>query len=210
LPNHKSTDRAFEIPSHFTGASCPKQLAKSAASRHDIVALAFRAPTKDGRMDLPAEKVAQTLIELGFTHVVWLPDSTIGPWEHALESSGSLTLVRVCREGEAWAIAAGLHLGGQRPLVMIQNTGLFESGDAMRNVLFDLRLPLLALVGYRSFLIAGSADSARRFTEPILDAWGLDYVLIREPGELPLMAEHFRACRAAGRPGVTLVAEGRM
>ena len=79
----------------------------------------------------------------------------------------SLELVRVCREGEAWAIAAGLHLAGRRPLVMIQNTGLFESGDAMRNVLFDLRLPLSAIVGYRSFLIPNSTDSAKRFTEPV-------------------------------------------
>ena len=103
-------------------------------------------------MDIPAEQVRQTLIELGITHVVWLPDSAIGPWEQALDRPGTLELVRVCREGEAWAIAAGLHLAGMRPLVMIQNTGLFESGDAMRNVLFDLRLPLAAIVGYRSFL----------------------------------------------------------
>ena len=64
------------------------------------------------------------------------------------------------REGEAWAIAAGLQLGGKRPLVMIQNTGLFESGDALRNVLFDLRLPLVAVIGYRSALVPSSTDSA--------------------------------------------------
>jgi len=87
---------------------------------------------------------------------------------------------------------------------------LFESGDALRNVLFDLRLPLVALVGYRSYLVPNSADTARRFTEPILDAWGLDYVLISGSDELATMAEHFRACLAAARPGVVLVAEGRM
>lgn len=161
-------------------------------------------------MDFPAEQVADILAGLGITHVVWVPDSAIGPWEQALDRPGGLELVRVCREGEAWAIAAGLYLGGRCPLVMIQNTGLFESGDALRNVLFDLHLPLVALVGYRSYLVAGSADSARKFTEPILDAWGLDYILIRQPDELPQMAEHFRKCREAGRPGVVLLAEGRM
>ena len=161
-------------------------------------------------MDYPAEQVADLLVDLGITHVVWLPDSAIGPWEQALDRPGTLTLVRVCREGEAWAVAAGLHLGGRLPLVMIQNTGLFESGDALRNVLYDLGLPLLALVGYRSYLVQGSADSARRFTEPILDAWGLDHVLIAGADELPKMAAHFRACLAAGRPGVVLLAEGRM
>ena len=161
-------------------------------------------------MDYPAEQVADILIGLGITHVVWLPDSAIGLWECALDRPGTLELIRVCREGEAWAIAAGLYLGGRRPLVMIQNTGLFESGDAMRNVLFDLRLPLLAVVGYRSYLVPDSADSARRFTEPILDAWGLAYLLIRHSDELPRMADHLRACRDAGQPGIVLLGEGRI
>lgn len=161
-------------------------------------------------MDYPAEQVAELVIGLGITHVVWLPDSALGPWEHALDRPGTLELVRVCREGEAWAIAAGLHLGGRRPLVMIQNTGLFESGDAMRNVLFDLGLPLPAVIGYRSALIPGSTDSARRFTEPVLDAWGIEYVVVSHPDELPRMAEHLEQCRAAGKPGVVLLAEGPM
>jgi sulfopyruvate decarboxylase TPP-binding subunit len=149
------------------------------------------------------------LADLGITHVVWLPDSALGPWESAIVATPALRLVRVCREGEAWAVAAGLHLGGRRPLVVIQSTGLFESGDALRNVLFDLRLPLFAVVGYRSYLVENSADTARRFTEPVLRAWGLDYVLIDSPARAPRLAEHYRACQAAGKPGVVLVAEGR-
>src|ERR1700722_12702968 len=105
------------------------------------------------------------------SHVVALPDSTLGTWEDAIRASESSKLVRVCREGEAWAIAAGLYLGGRQPLVMIQTTGLFESGDALRNVLFDLHLPLYALIGYRSYLIPNSPDSARKFAEPILKTW---------------------------------------
>ncbi len=161
-------------------------------------------------MELPAEKVVETFVELGLTHVVWLPDSALGLWEEALEQAAGLELVRVCREGEAWAIAAGLHLGGRRPLVVIQNTGLFESGDAMRNALFDLKLPLLAVIGYRSYLVEGSPDSAKKFTEPILQAWGLDYVIVKRPDDLPAMAEHFRRALDEGRPAVALVAEGRM
>lgn len=160
-------------------------------------------------MILPAAKVVATLEGLGITHVVWLPDSAIGPWEPALLASQQLTLVRVCREGEAWTIAAGLHLGGKRPLVVIQNTGLFESGDALRNVLFDLRLPVFALVGYRNYLVPGSPDTAKQFTEPVLRAWDIEYVLIDSPAALPRLAEHYRACQDAGRPGVALIAEGK-
>ena len=158
---------------------------------------------------LTGPQISETLAELGVTHVVWLPDSVLGGWEAALSQSRELKLVRVCREGEAWTLAAGLHLGGRRPLVVIQNTGLFESGDALRNVLFDLCLPLYAIVGYRSYLVENSPDTARRFTEPVLKAWGLDYLLIDREGQAPELAEHYRACQAAGRPGVALLAEGR-
>ena len=155
------------------------------------------------------DKVVATLESLGVTHVVWLPDSVLGPWETALEQS-SIRLVRVCREGEAWVIAAGLHLGGARPLVMIQCTGLFESGDALLNVLFDLGLPIFAVIGYRSSLVPNSSDTARRFTEPMLDTWGVEYRLLKSDDDLPLLAEHYQRRQKAQQPGVVLIAEGRM
>ena len=147
---------------------------------------------------------------LGITHVVWLPDSTLGVWEAAIAAAGSPQLVRVCREGEAWAIAAGLHLGGARPLVVIQCTGLFESGDSLRNAIHDYGIPLFALIGYRSYLLDQSTDTAKTFTEPMLKAFDLPYRLIRTAEDLPLLAEHYTACRKEGRAGVVLVAEGRM
>lgn len=154
-------------------------------------------------------EAAAACITLGVSHVVWVPDSTLGEWEAALVASPGLQLVRVCREGEAWALAAGLYIGGRQPLVVMQSTGLFESGDALRNVLFDLALPLWAVIGYRSYLVAGSTDTARRYTEPILAAWGLEWLLIDAPGGGEHMVKHLKAARAAQRAGVVLLAEGK-
>src|SRR4051812_2677987 len=114
----------------------------------------------------------------GFTHVVWIPDSALGPWEAALVSSPDLKLVRPCREGEAIGVAAGLLLGGARPVVVIQCTGLFEAGDALRNVVHDLALPLKLIVGvrsYRAYAAGQSKDNCPAFTEPILKAWQVPY-----------------------------------
>lgn len=158
---------------------------------------------------LAGPQIVTILAELGITHVVWIPDSVIGQWESALDSSSALKLLRVSREGEAWGLAAGLYLGGQRPLVVMQNTGFFESCDAMRNVLFDLKLPLFAVVGYRGYLVPGSTDTARHFTEPVLNAWGMDWVLIDAAEKIHLLADHYQACQMAGRPGIVVVAEGR-
>jgi sulfopyruvate decarboxylase TPP-binding subunit len=140
-----------------------------------------------------------------------VPDSTIGQWDDALAATSAIRLVRACREGEAWEIAAGLHLGGARPLVLIQCTGLFESGDALRNVVHDWKLPIYAIIGYRSYLSQETlpGDTCLVFTEPILDAWKLDYRLIKTPTQLAEIGEHYRRCRDAGTAGVALVAEGK-
>jgi hypothetical protein len=154
------------------------------------------------------EEIEATLAEIGFTHVVWVPDSTFGPWETALVASSRVMLVRVCREGEAWPLAAGLLLGGQSPLVVMQTTGLYESGDALRNVLFDMRLPILSLIGVRNWLTAGSRDTAKTFAEPIVRAWGLDCDWLLTPDDKPKLAAHYRRCRLAKCAGTVLLAEG--
>jgi sulfopyruvate decarboxylase subunit alpha len=156
------------------------------------------------------EQIVSELRRMAITHVVWLPDSTLGVWEAALTAAKSPQLIRVCREGEAWSVAAGLHLGGARPLVMIQCTGLFESGDSLRCAIHDYGLPLFAIVGYRSYLLPQSIDSAKTFTEPNLQSWKLDYRLLDAPEKLPLPHDHYQACRNAEKPGVVLIAEGRM
>ena len=157
------------------------------------------------------EEIASLLERLGVTHVVTVPDSTIGPWQSELERRGTIRVVRVCREGETWQVAAGLHLGGAVPLVLIQCTGLFESGDAIRNALHDWKLPILSMIGYRSYLNQDNlpGDTCLVFTEPTLDAWRIPYRLITRRDQMP------RSRRTTARrafpvlPASVVIAEGR-
>jgi sulfopyruvate decarboxylase TPP-binding subunit len=157
------------------------------------------------------EQIASLLAELGVSHVVTVPDSTIGPWQEGIERLGRTRVVRVCREGEAWQVAAGLELGGKAPVVMIQCTGLFESGDALRNALHDWKLPLFSIIGYRSYLNQDTlpGDTCLVFTEPVLDAWRIDYRLITTPSQFGAIGEHYRACRTAAKPGAIVIGEGK-
>ena len=156
------------------------------------------------------EEIVEVFTGLGLTHVVWIPDTTLGQWDEALRTAEGLQLIQVCREGEAWATAAGLYLGGARPIVCTQCTGLFESGDALRNVAHDYQLPVFGLIGYRSYLNATSlpGDTCLKFTEPILNAWALDTVFIDSPDKKPLLTDHYRACQEKQVPGIALMAEG--
>jgi sulfopyruvate decarboxylase TPP-binding subunit len=158
-----------------------------------------------------ATQIADLFATLGVTHAVTVPDSTIGQWQEAIEQRGRTRLVRVCREGEAWGVAAGLYWGGATPVVLIQCTGLFESGDAIRNVLHDWKLPIFSFIGYRSYLNQETlpGDTCLVFTEPTLEAWRIDYRLITKPEQLGEIAAHYERCRAAGTPGAALIAEGK-
>ena len=157
------------------------------------------------------QQVVDVLSGMGISHVVLLPDSTLGEWEEALFATPKLRVVRVCREGEAWGVAAGLYLGGASPVGKIQCTGLFESGDALRNTLYDYQLPLFAIIGYRSYLNreALPGDTCPVFTEPVLKAWDVDYRLVDDPSKIDLIPQHYRTCRAAGKAGAVLIGEGK-
>ena len=123
--------------------------------------------------------IVEELKKNNFTHVVWLPDSETNFMYQLLPNEAALDLVPVCREGETMAIAAGLWVGGKKPVVLIQNTGIFESGDSIRGLGLDVNQPLVMLVGYRGWARHGvTNDSAARYIEHILHAWGINYFLI--------------------------------
>ena len=61
-------------------------------------------------ISVSADAILHEMLGLGITHVVTVPDSTIGQWDGAIEKTRGVRMVRVCREGEAWAVAAGLQL----------------------------------------------------------------------------------------------------
>lgn len=155
---------------------------------------------------LSPRSLVQELVRNGFTHVVWLPDSETGFLYQELLQEKRLSLVPICREGEAVAIAAGLWVGGARPVVVIQNTGLIESGDSLRGLGIDVRLPLVMLIGYRGWTRHGvTTDSAARLTEPTLHAWGVDYYLIESDFDLPRISLAREQAERDSRPVAVLV-----
>lgn len=154
--------------------------------------------------------VVAALQDCGVTHVVWIPDSDIGRWEPALLAANGLELIRVCREGEAVALAAGLQLGGKHPIVLIQCTGFFEAGDTLRNILHDLHIPLFLVVGVRSYHAhqqGASNDSCPVFTEPIVRAWQLPYRLLDRTHVAADLASAYRQAKAKDQAFAVLLAE---
>jgi hypothetical protein len=150
------------------------------------------------------------LAACGVTHVVWVPDSELGLWDESLSAASSLDLIRVCREGEAIAVAAGLMLGGKRPIVLLQCTGLFEAGDSLRNTVHDLKLPLFLVVGVRNWKAhqrGQSADSCPVFAQAIVQAWQLGHSWLEDNSTPADLADHYRRAQAERRAWALLLPE---
>jgi hypothetical protein len=137
----------------------------------------------------------------------------------------TLRLVTATREGEAIAVAAGLWMGGASPLVVIQNTGLLESGDALRGTAVRMAAAVPMLVtgrGWAKMRAAGvgpetprtielltrpDIDSTALLTEPTLRAWGVPYrVCAGDDDPAAAVAETIAEARALGRPTAVVVA----
>lgn len=66
----------------------------------------------------------------------------------AAEHSGIRTTIST-REEEAFGIAAGMYLGGNRPVVMLQSSGLGNSINALASLNVAFEIPILMLITMR-------------------------------------------------------------
>jgi len=154
----------------------------------------------------------ETLIEEfkknNVTHVITIPDSETNHLYELMENQSWLDIVPVSREGETMGIALGLNVAGKVPVCLIQNTGMMESGDSIRGMALDAGFPLVMVVGYRGWTRRGVInDTAARYTEPFLHAFGINYYLVEYDDDGDRISTAFKEARATRRPVAVLIGD---
>jgi sulfopyruvate decarboxylase subunit alpha len=157
---------------------------------------------------LSPETVLGEIKKNGVSHIVWLPDSETN-WLYVLmKAETTLDIVAVSREGLAYSLAAGLFAGGKTPIILIQNTGLMESGDSLRGWALGLNIPVVLMVGYRGWTRHGvTQDTAAVYTEPFLNAFRINYYLVENNADAPRISVAFDEARKTRRPVAVLVGD---
>ena len=164
--------------------------------------------TQADEAHLSPEVVLEAMKKHGVTHVVWLPDSETNWLFLLMKEEPSLTLVGVNREGLAFAAASGIYAGGKKPLILIQNTGLMESGDSMRGWTMGMNVPVVLMVGYRGWTRHGvNTDTAATYTERFLNAVGINYYLVEDGTDAGRISIAFDEAQKTKRPVAVLVAD---
>lgn len=181
-------------------------------------------PERAAGREAPRPALVAVLERLKITHVLGIPDNTSAPLFDALNGLERPRLVMVTREGEAFAAASGLWLGGASPLVVIQSTGLLESGDALRGTASRMGVPLPIVVTARGWakmeaaglspttplarelLVRPDVDSVALLAVPTLEAWGVPHDACGDAGAFAdALAATVARARREERPVALLV-----
>jgi sulfopyruvate decarboxylase subunit alpha len=118
-------------------------------------------------------------------------------------------LIRVCKEDEGVGICAGLSYCGRRSLLLIQQTGLLDSINAIRGVAVEYALPICMMVGLLQKEPGVPPRQSKRYgvriVEPVLDAMGVTYHEIEGQADVDKIAPAIDAAYAQMRPVVLLI-----
>lgn len=120
------------------------------------------------------------LREVGSREVVYVPDNPLSHVIRLISGDPSMRATVATREEEAMGIAAGLYLGGARPTVMMQSSGLGNALNALASLLVVYQIPVLVIVSMRGE--PGEWNVAQvpmgRAARPVLDALGVPHMTI--------------------------------
>ena len=145
-------------------------------------------------------------------HLGWIlsvPDTHQKSVLAALDKEPAIRVLTCATEDEAVTVAAGLHMGGEPAVLMIQHAGLYASVNTLRGVGLDGRVPLLYMIGLLSREKDKDPGESRhsmvRYCEPLLDTFGVPHARLEGPDDLHLIPEYYRLSRERSGPAALLV-----
>ncbi len=103
------------------------------------------------------------------------------------------SLVRVCKEDEGVSICGAMSYNNTRALLLMQQTGLMDSLNAIRAIGMDYQLPICMMVGLQGKepdrASAESDAYGVRIIEPILQAMKIPFLVIEDPEDVDTVAQ---------------------
>ena len=138
---------------------------------------------------LRADAIIREIKRAGIRFVAALPDATTSHYLlRGLLRDPDIRVVQVCKEDEGVGICSGLYCAGERSLLLMQETGLLDSLNAVRGTAVENEFPVCMMVGLLGkepgVKPTESKQYGVRIVEPILDAMGVDHALVEEPDDV--------------------------
>ena len=142
--------------------------------------------------------------------VVSVPDITTSEGLlRPLAQASKPRLIRICKEDEGIGICAGLAYCGRRALLLIQQTGMLDSINAIRGVAVEYSLPVCMMVGLLEKEPGVPPRQSKRYgvriVEPILDAMSIPYHELEAEDDVAKIRPAIDDAYARSHPVVLLI-----
>ena len=145
-------------------------------------------------------------------HLGWVlsvPDTHQKTVLAALDKEDVLRVLTCATEDEAATISAGLWMGGEPNVLMIQHAGLYASLNTLRGVGMDGRVPIFYMIGLLSREKdkdpSESRSSMVRYCEPLLDTFSVPHARLEGPDDLHYIPEYYKLSHERRGPAAVLV-----
>lgn len=159
---------------------------------------------------LTGSVIIDALRDASVRFVVSVPDIVTSDgllWPLALNDDP--TLIRVCKEDEGLSMCAAMSYNNTRALMLMQQTGLMDSLNAVRALGMDYQLPLCMMVGLQGkdpdVPARESAAYGVRIIEPVLDAMGIEHTMLEHDDEVAAVSNLIDAAYRESKPHCFLI-----
>ncbi len=98
---------------------------------------------------IEAKEFIEAARELGFVRYTSVPCSFLTPFINYVINDNALEYIASTNEGDALATTSGSVIGGQRSIVMMQNSGLGNAVSPITSLSYIFRIPFLIIVTHR-------------------------------------------------------------
>jgi sulfopyruvate decarboxylase TPP-binding subunit len=160
-------------------------------------------------LSIDGSALADAIRALGTTHVICVPDTVQRTAVAALAGHAPPRMIYACTEDEAMGINAGLYMTGHRPMLLIQNNGLYACINTLKAIALDAQVPTFMLIGQfgrdPKYAVEASPRRAVNRLEPTLDVWGVPFVRLEGPADLPQLRTAWETAWAKKGPAAALV-----
>ncbi|MGE3150978.1 MAG: decarboxylase [Pseudorhodoplanes sp.] len=171
---------------------------------------AASAPQAAADDTVRGSSLVQAMKDSGFEFIVTLPDITTSEGVlRKLAADKQLRHIRVCKEDEGIGIIGGLSYCDKRAMIMMQNTGLFDSLNAIRALGGEYSLPICMMVGLLNKEPDKKPKDSKvysvRTVEPILDAMDIKHHLVETDADVVKIKPAIDWAYANSKPVVILI-----
>ena len=123
--------------------------------------------------------------DAGINFIVSVPCANLKKLLNLIDEDDEIKHVPVTREEEGFGICAGAYMGGMKPAILMQNSGLGNSVNVLASLMKLYKFPIIMIISHRGTFgegVYGQIPMSKATTK-VLDSLDISYYKFENPDE---------------------------